>query len=168
MIRALERRAWLSLDYTVESVYCEVIELATHATYGFEDANTAAWIQFPAQAKTRVLTLVRSMKVTRDLGATEAIIEIPRYQEFTTDARMLMQGGVRFHQISANELMLFSAIAPNGWTNSSPNLQLLLSQPTLTNRSKTRVVLLAKVSDLHTAIPLLEGQGLAVEHLYDY
>jgi hypothetical protein len=169
LIRTLERRAWLSLDYAVESAYCEAIELATHATYGYEDVNTAAWIEFPAPAKARVLASVRSMKVAKDLGATEAIVEIPRYQEFTADAQQLMRDGVRFHQISGNELILISAIAPSVWTNSSPNLQLLLSQPTLTDPSKTRVVLLGKVSDLHQILfPLLERQQLTIEHLYDY
>jgi hypothetical protein len=79
-----------------------------------------------------------------------------------------MQGGMRFHQISGNELILISAIAPSAWTNSSPNLQLLLSQPTLTDQSKTRAVLLGKVPDLHQVLPLLERQGLTLEHLYDY
>jgi hypothetical protein len=168
LLRTLERRAWLSLDYAVESAYCEVIELATHATYGSEDVNTAAWIEFPAQAKARVLASVRSMKVAKDLGATEAIIEIPRYQEFTAEAQLLIQGGVRFHQISGNELILISATGPSVRTNSSPSLQLLLSQPTLTDQSKTRAVLLGKVSDLHQVLPLLERQGLMIEHLYDY
>jgi hypothetical protein len=130
--------------------------------------NTAAWIEFPETAKARVLASVPSMKVAKDLGATEAIVEIPRYQEFTAEARKLMQDGVRFHQISGNELILISAIAPRVWTNSSPNLQLLLSQPTLTDQSKTRAVLLAKVSDLHEILPLLEQQQLTIEHLYDY
>jgi hypothetical protein len=168
LIRTLERRTWLSLDYAVESVYCEAIELATHATYGFEDVNTAAWIEFPAAAKARVLASVPSMKVAKDLGATEAIVEIPRYQKFTADAQQLVRDGVRFHQISGNELILISAIAPRGWTNSSPNLQLLLSQPTLTDPAKTRAVLLGRVSDLHQILPLLEQQQLTIEHLYDY
>src|SRR5580698_6382436 len=48
LVRTLERRAWLTLDYSVEAVYCELIELATHATYGFEDTTTVAWVEFPA------------------------------------------------------------------------------------------------------------------------
>jgi hypothetical protein len=168
LLRTLERRAWLSLDYAVEAAYCEIIELATHLTYGFEDINTAAWIEFPADAKDHILASVKSMKAIKDLGPTEAIVEIPRYQEFTTDAQTLIQQGVRFRQVSGNELMLISAIAPRDWTNSLPQLQLLASQPILTNRAKTRTVLLGKVPELHQTLHLLEQQGLVVEHLYDY
>jgi len=167
-LRTVERRAWLSLDYAVESAYCGVIELATHATYGFEDVRTAAWLEFPAEAKARVLASVPSMKMAKDSAAIEAIVKIPRYQEFTADAQRLIQSGGRFHQVAGNELILISAIAPSGWTISLTNLQLLLSQPILTDRSKSREVLLGKVSDLHEVLPSLERQGLAIEHLYDY
>jgi hypothetical protein len=49
-----------------------------------------------------------------------------------------------------------------------PGLQLLLAQPLLTNSEKTRVVLLCRVAELHSALPLWEADGLVIEHLYDY
>jgi hypothetical protein len=168
LFRTLERRAWLSLDYAVESVYCEAIGLLTHATYGFEDKNTAAWIEFPAGAKAEVLASVHSMNVLRTLGETGAIVEIPRYQEFTIDAQTLIDHGVHFRQIAGNELIVISAIAPVDWTNSSQNLQVLLTQPMLTNPAKVRVVLVAKVPELDQTLPLLKREQLEIEHLYDY
>jgi hypothetical protein len=71
-------------------------------------------------------------------------------------------------QISGNELVVVSAIAPGNWTNTVPNLQLLLAQPMLTDRAKTRVVLLCPVPYLHLVIPLLQSGGLTIEHIYDY
>ena len=59
LVRTLERRAWLTLDYSVEAVYCELIELATHATYGFEDTTTVAWVEFPASDNTLLPDTVR-------------------------------------------------------------------------------------------------------------
>jgi hypothetical protein len=167
-VRAVERRAWLSLDYAVEAAYCEAIEAATHATYGFEDVNTAAWIEFPAERKSAVLGAAAAMKTVKDLGATEAIVEIPRYQEFTADARMLLEQGARFHQIAGNELMVVSVIAPRGWSCAAANVEMLLAQPLLTEEGKTRAVLLARVGELHEVVPWLEQQGVTVEHLYDY
>jgi hypothetical protein len=168
LVRTLERRLWLSLDYAVESLYCELIELATHATYGYEDAKTAAWIKFPRTAKAQVLALVKSMKLAKDLEPTQGFIEIPRYQEFTTDVLTLVNHGVRFPQIAGNELIVISAIAPSRWTISEANVQLLLKQPILTAQGRTRAVLLARVSDLNEVLPSLQRQGLKVEHLYDY
>jgi hypothetical protein len=168
LLRTLERRAWLTLDYSVEAVYCELIELATHATYGFEDTTTQAWVEVPADIKSLVAPFGGRVKIIRDLGGGEAILAIPRYQEFTGTARALVKAGVHFDQIAGNQLIVVSAIAPNGWTNKTPGLQLLLAQPLLTNSSKTRVVLLCRVAELHSTLPLLEADGLVIEHLYDY
>jgi hypothetical protein len=168
LFRTLERRAWLSLDYAVESVYCELIELATHATYGFEDVNTAAWIEYPPEARTTILDSISSVKVVRELGATGAIVEIPRYQEFTLDSQRLIGLGAHFHQIAGNELIVISVIAPAAWSSTSPDVQTLLAQPILTDRETSRVVLLTKVSALDRTLPLLKQRGVEIEHLYDY
>jgi hypothetical protein len=161
LVRTIERRAWLTLDYSVEAVYCELIELATHAIYGFEDTTTAAWVEFPVSGNS-------SVRILRDLGNNQAIVEIPRYQEFTTAALALIHDGVRFRQIAGNDLIVISAIAPSGWKNSVPDLQLLLAQPLLTDPGNTRIVLLCRVPELHNTLPELQHQGLKIEHLYDY
>ncbi len=88
------------------------------------------------------------------------MVEIPRYQEFTSAALGLIHAGVQFRQIASNELIVISAIAPSGWTNSIPNVQLLLAQPLLTDPGNTRIVLLCRVPELHNILPMLEHQGL--------
>jgi len=168
LVRTIERRTWLTLDYSVEAVYCELIELATHATYGFEDTTTAVWVEFPASGNTLVSSPMKSVTIFRDLGNNQAIVEVPRYQEFTTAALNLLHEGVRFRQIAGNELIIISAISPVPWTNSTPSLQLLLAQPLLTVPGNTRNVLLCHVAELHIVVPMLEHQGLRIEHIYDY
>lgn len=168
LLRTLERRFWLSLDYGIESLYCELIELATHATYGYEDVSTAAWVKFAEPDKSRLMGSVKSMKVARELGPTEAVVEIPRYQEFTTDLAMLVDGGVRVSQIAGNELIVVSVISPSGSITRDSNVQLLLHQPILTSGGSTRLVLLVRVSELNEVLHSLESRGLKLEHLYDY
>ncbi len=168
LVRTLERRAWLSLDYSVEAFYCELIELATHATYGFEDTTTVAWVEFPASDNALTSSSIPSVKVLRDLGSRQAMVEIPRYQEFTSAALGLIHDGVHFRQIASNNLIVVSAIAPIRWTNSIPDVQLLLAQPLLTDPGNSRVVLLCRVPELHNTLLMLGRQGLKIEHLYDY
>jgi hypothetical protein len=168
LLRTLERRTWLTVDYSVEAVYCELIELATHATYGFEDTTTQAWVTVPADIQSLVAPFNGRVKIIRDVGGNQAILAIPRYQEFTGTAKALAKAGVQFDQIAGNQLLVLSAIAPSGWTNKASGLQLLLAQPLLTIPGKTRVVLLCRVAELHSALPLLEADGLVIEHLYDY
>jgi hypothetical protein len=165
-LRTLERRAWLTLDYSVEALYCQIIELGTHATYGFEDTTTQAWVDLPSEVNHG--SLGGHFKIVRDPGGGAAIIEVPRYQEFTPTAQMLIKAGVHFRQIAGNQLIVVSAIAPSQWTNHAPDLQVLLVQPLLTNPGKTRAILLIPVPELHTALPRLEADGLVIEHLYDY
>jgi hypothetical protein len=166
LVRTLERRAWLTLDYSAEAFYCELIELATHATYGFEDTTTIAWVEFPDSGNTP--SSIPSVRILRDVGNKQAMVEIPRYQEFTSAALGLIHAGVQFRQIASNELIVISAIAPSGWTNNIPNVQMLLAQPWLTNPGNSRIVLLCRVPELHNILPMLEHQGVKIEHLYDY
>jgi len=168
LLRTIERRAWLTLDYSVEAAYCQLIEVATHATYGFEDKTTAAWIEFPSSDKTFLSSPQAPIRVLRDLGDHQAIVEVPRYQEFTSVAQFLLDNGVHFHQIAGNEILVISAIAPSGWTNHNPNVQALIARPLLTGSGNSRVVLLCRVPELHTTLRILERQGLKIEHLYDY
>ena len=109
-----------------------------------------------------------SVRIFRDLGNNQTTVEIPRYQEFTTAALGLIHDGVRFRQIAGNELIVISAMSPDSWTNVMPNLQLLLAQPLLTGPDNKRNVLLYSVAELNIVLPMLEHQGLKIEHLYDY
>jgi len=106
--------------------------------------------------------------IQRDLGEHQAIVEVSRYQEFTTVALGLIHEGVQFRQIAGNELMVVSVNSPASWTNTAPNLQVLLAQPILSEPGKTRNVLLCRVTELHNVLPMLERQGVTIEHLYDY
>jgi hypothetical protein len=130
--------------------------------------STAAWIKFPEAAKAQLIASVKSIKIARDLGPTEAIIEVPRYQEFTTDVRTLVGHGARFSQFAGNELIVISAIAPSGSITPESSVQMLLKQPILMGQGRTRVVLLVRVSGLNEVLASLERQGLKVEHLYNY
>jgi hypothetical protein len=167
-LRSIERRAWLTLDYTVESFYCELIQLATHATYGYEDTMTSAWLELPLDGGESVLAAVPHVQVKQDLGPEQKIVEIPRYQEFTPSAALLVNHGARFHQMAGNGLIAISAIAPSGWAASVPGTQLLLSQPIRSEPGHTRVLLLCRVTELHTVLPALERNAVRLEHLYDY
>lgn len=146
--------------------YCELIQLGTHATYGYEDTTTSAWIELPAGEA--ILNDVPHLQLKRDLGAGEIIVEVPRYQEFTPSAASLIKKGARFRQISGNGLIAVSVIAPSGWAASLPGTQILLSQPIPSQPGHTRVLLLCRVAELHTVLPALECDAVQLEHLYDY
>src|SRR5262249_25165538 len=81
-----ERKAFLGLDYALESFYCWLIEQATHATYGYESADTYAWIDNASDA---VFSSIPRIRKVKQVGPQSFIVIIPRYQEVTSISSQL-------------------------------------------------------------------------------
>ena len=116
-VRSLERHL-ATLDYSVEALV--QTNRAGNARLWFEDTTTVAWVHFPASDNV-ISSPIPSVRILRDVGNKQAMVEIPRYQEFTSAALGLIHAGVHFRQIASNDLIVISAIAPNGWMSSIPN-----------------------------------------------
>ncbi|WP_419803683.1 hypothetical protein [Terriglobus sp.] len=165
-VRSLERRAWLSLDYGVEAIYCEIIELGTHASYGYEDTETAVWISYEPQQRAAIAK-VPHLRFVAEPSAGSAIVELPRYAEFTPRLRQLVAAGARIRQISGNELISASFLSPAQWQASLPGTQTLIVQPIASQQATKRTLILMPVSQLPTVFAALP-QDVTLEHLYDY
>ena len=172
LLRTFERRVWYTFDYGAEALYCELIELGTHATYGFEDVDTSAWIDYPESNRAAILAADPHLKIVRDLpeqnGSASAIFEIPRYQEFTPAAVALIAAGAHFHQIAGNELISVSVISQGPLEALPGDPQILLAQQIPSDRSRTRTLLLCPVASLDQLLPSVVAQRAIVEHIYDF
>ncbi len=91
LLRKWERKAFLSLDYTIEAFYCWVIEKLTYATYGHEPAETYAFIE---GADDSLFAEMPRVKKVSQAGPQSFVVDIPRYQEFTVVASELAERGV--------------------------------------------------------------------------
>ena len=164
-LRKWERKAWLSLDYAVEGVYCGLITFATHAVYGAEPATTYAWIENAPEAIFGKYPKIRKVKET---GHATFIVEMPRYQEFTGEAISLVNENVRFMEIAGNRQVLVTALAPGDWNGTISSSELLFTAEILTNPRQKRLALRTPVSSLHTLLEGLTRSGMPIEHIYDY
>jgi hypothetical protein len=153
--RKWERKAWLSLDYGVEAVYCSLITLASHSVYGVEDDVTYAVVAHPPD--------LPALQKVKALGNDTYIVRLPRYRKFTDAALQLFQAQARFVEIAGNRQIMITAIVPSDWTFQLPAGELLFSSPQLTNGNAKRVVLRVPVADLGEI-----SKQLTIEHLYDY
>src|SRR5262249_59737160 len=90
-VRKWERKAFLTVDYAIEAFYCWLIEAATHATYGYESAETYTWIE---NVSSQTLAEFPRVRVVKSMGADSYLVIIPRYQEFTTTASGLARRDV--------------------------------------------------------------------------
>jgi hypothetical protein len=164
-IRKWERKAWLSLDYGIEAIYCGLIEKSSHAVYGEESAETYVWIDNAADSAFAENPRIRKVK---QIGPQAFIAVIPRYQEFTDTAERLARQGVRFVQIAGNGQVLLTVIVPRDMNATPPATELLFSSQMLTEPTSKRMALRTPVSSLHAVLKDLRERGLAIEHVYDY
>lgn len=165
LARKWERKFYLTADYTFEAFYCWLIEIATHLTYGNEPANTYAWIKGGNET---LLKEVPRAKIVQQAGANNFIVEIPRYQEFTTVATELAGRDMHFVEIAGNSRIILSVIAPEAWRYGGADAQPLFATRILTHPEMQRFVLGCDVTALGAVIETLRAQGVRIEHVYDY
>jgi hypothetical protein len=164
-IRKWERRVFLTADYSLEALYCWMIEKATHASYGHEPADTYAWVDNVDEA---LLPQILHLKLVKRMGPQAVIVDIPRYQEFAAVSSVLAQHGVRFVEIAGNSQITLSVLSPPAWHYQGALAQQLFSLPILTSPGLQRTVLRCDVSSLGQVLNALHADGVVVEHVYDY
>jgi hypothetical protein len=164
-VRKWERRAFLSVDYSIESFYCWLIEKASHASYGIESADTYAWIENAPQSIFAENPRIRKVK---EVGSGAYIVIIPRYQEFTTVAAWLANRDVHFVEIAGNDEILVTAIAPRNWASALTAGEVAFSTELATAPESKRVAIATPVTGLHKVMNELKNGGIRIEHVYDY
>jgi len=160
LLRKWERKAWLSLDYAIEGLYCGLIEIASHAVYGVEEDVTYAWIN---NAPDPVISGVPAVRKVKSLGTDSWIIRMPRYQKFTNAAEQLLRGQARFVEIAGNRQIMVTAVVPRGWSFPLPAGEILFSSKVLTDARSKRVALRFPVESLGWIV-----DTFPIEHIYDY
>jgi len=164
-IRKWERKGFLTVDYTFEAFYCWLIQGATHLTYGEEPADTYAWID---NADSTLLQQLPRVKIVKQSGPQAFIVDLPRYQEFTTVASGFAERDIRFVEIAGNSRITSSVLAPQSWRYDRSDAQQLFSAPILTRAEWKRTVLGCDVAALSSVIKTLRLEGVGIEHIYDY
>jgi hypothetical protein len=162
-LRKFERKGILTVDYGLQAVYSEILQLASHLTYGIESAETYAVIDGASESLLREFPHVRKVN---EIGRGAYLVSIPRYEEFTEIAVKLARKGIHFDQIAGNSVIVVSAVAQN-WRYNTPEERLLFAEKFLT-RDVQRVVIECRVNDLHEVLNDIASRGFLVEHVYDY
>jgi hypothetical protein len=163
MIRKIERRIALTLEYGAKALYAKAIGyLAGYApadlkiksvVAGLEDADIAA--------DSRIVKL-------RDLGGGLSLIETPRYDAFSDIARGLGTRGRSFTEIAGAHRILTTIVARNDAPLDFGSARAIFSLPIQSNPGWRRIGLDSRVADLAQQIGKVEAQGAIFEHAYDY
>ena len=160
LLRKLERKGWLSLDYGIEAIYCGLITLASHAVYGVEDDVT--WV-LTGNGGPDSLAGIPDVTIVRGPGPDAVIVRMPRYQKFTDVATRVLGRGIRFREIAGNRQIVVSAVVPAEWSGDLKAGEVLFWSPILTNAALKRVAIRVSVFELQSV-----AAALPIEHIYDY
>jgi hypothetical protein len=162
-LRKMERKVFLTSQYGVEAGYAFVIRAASHAVFGPPDEKVHLWVE---NASDDVFSIEGVEKV-RDLGNGSYVIAVPHWQGFTDAVPVLVRHGARVLDVTGNQVIAMTVLAPRGWNATLDHGEALWTQDVLTG-NQTRVVVKAQVRDLHELIPELDAKGARIEHLFDY
>ncbi|GAB4039539.1 hypothetical protein [Spirosoma gilvum] len=164
-IRKCERKYMLLTELLVKAGYGYLIKLGTKAAYDEALLTTAVLVDklpttLPPAAKAKLL---------QTYPDSSALLLLPRYEAFHPAVSALVQQGVTFREIAGNKsALLITLLAPESWQPTSPDLQLVFTQPITTKPGLKRVALVTTVDRLHKTIRYVQEQGVKIEHVYDY
>ena len=163
-LRKLERRYALTTEYLVKGVYGKIIEKATHTAYE-KPILTTSVVVAPWPACERLPPDIALLSQPRP---EEALLSLPRYQDFMAPAMALAKCGADFKEIAGNRsVILVSALGPLGQAPPA-NTEVMIRQPIITQPGKEREVLVIPVTNLASVLRGLSAQGLTLEHIFDY
>jgi hypothetical protein len=164
LFRKLERRYALTTEYLVKAVYGKIIEKATHSAYE-KPILTTSVIVGPWPACERPPPDAALISQAKE---DEALLSLPRYQDFMAPAMALANCGAEFKEIAGNRsVILVSALGPLGQAQPS-DTEVMIRQPIITQPGKEREVLVIPVAKLASVLRGLRAQGLTLEHIFDY
>ena len=166
-IRKWERKFILSVDYGLEAIYAEILEKASHLTYGVESADTYTWIEHAPESLFHEFPHIKNVK---QLAPQSFVVIIPRYQEFTDLAPKLAERDVHFVQIAGNDEIMLTVVVPKNWNYDFPagEANLLFTQKVLTQPGVKRIALECPVPSLNAVLHHFICDGIKIEHIYDY
>ena len=166
-IRKWERKFILSVDYGIEAIYAEAMQVASHLTYGVESGDTYTWLN---NATDSVFQEYPRVKIVEETARQSYVIIIPRYQEFTDLAVKLANRDVHFVQIAGNDEIMLTVVAPKTWNYDLPanEATLLFTENFLTEPQLRRFALECPVRSLHSVLTRLAARSVKIEHIYDY
>jgi hypothetical protein len=134
------------------------------AAYGEIASHVHLWIR----ATEAQLPPVDGLEVVEDLGAGSLLIKIPRYEPVTRALIQFASHGVEIVEIAGSETILVQVVAPLKWERARLWGDVLMAWPILTAPDTQRIALEIAVRRLHEVLPVLEEEGVLVEHVYDF
>lgn len=165
LLRQVERRFALSLEWGVKALYATLIEKASDAALGESDLtlrSVISGIDADAAANIAKTTTIQKLEDGR------LVIETPRYRAFTRILDHIARNGGEIVEIAGNREIFVTAIAASPVTDAPPQMREILRLPLQGRGHAQRLGLAVTMDQLATLFRTADNLGLQIEHVYDY
>ncbi len=160
-LRKFERKAALTLEYTIKGLYGKGIKMATETIFDPAEIEVfAITSSLPAD----IVANEPRIKILNTFADGSQLVSLPRYKDFNEVVPVLLRNGVMFKELAGNDELFITAQVKEIPTN----YDVLFSMPVLIKEDTKRIGIRVSVVELHTLINLLEAQGALIEHIFDY
>jgi hypothetical protein len=165
-VRKWERRYALTSEWLAKAAYAWAIGQGSQAAYGAEETTTAVVLDRLPEGIEAELPRLRVLLRYPD---GQALVTLPRYDDFKDHAAVVARRGATFVEIAGNRgPILVTALVPSGWTPPVAGASALFTQPILTRPGRQRTAVTVPVGALSELLRVLERDGHTLEHVYDY
>jgi len=162
--RHWERRVALSLEYGVKAGYAQLIGWASGSALGADETRMRLVVRGDRAA---VEAAGEELTVVAESGDT-LVIEVPRYERFTTFARKLAASGAEIVEIAGNDDVFVTFQATQAGQASLPHGLRLVDMRLGDRPGWRRIGVTVKADELLLAIRALAPGEAELEHVYDY
>ncbi len=162
MIRKVERKLILSLEYSFKALYSGLIQTGSHLTYGSADDRVYALATNVPQH------LQKNVKQIKIINAHESIVSLPSEQPFTETVTKMTRSGMQFKNIAGNNEILVTAVTPKQWRFNNKYGQLIFTVNILTQPTLHRIAIRVHSKSLLSTLRYLQDSNVKIEHVYAY
>ena len=165
IIRKVERKFILSLEYSIKALYSSIIQAASRLTYGESDPSVYALANHVPHQLYKQHENIRRIKT---ISAREDIVSLPSEQPFTDAVTKIMNTGIWFNDIAGNNEILVTVVTPKNWVFNNKNGQLLFTMNILTQPGLHRIAIRVSTRLLLTTLQYFQRNNVKIEHVYAY
>jgi hypothetical protein len=161
-LRKMERTLFFTFEFTFKAGYAKLIEWGAKASY--EEPVTDIYL---------VISGIDSLQAYPDLKiiheqADKKIISIKRWGAFTKTISAIADEEINIIEIGGNDEILISVLVRKGSKNVFPDDNLLYESTVVSRSDLKRKVYLLPVRRLLSFVKEAKGDGVEIEHVFDY
>jgi len=163
-LRKWERKYALTTEYAVKAGYGWLIEKATRTAYETPIESTSVLVdRWPVCTQTPA-----GVSVVDNVSEGQVLLALPRYEGFGAPAVALARCGAEFQEIAGNRSVIVVSVQGTQGAAAPAAARIMLRQRIITRPGRERLVLIVPVRGLAAALNGFAGDGMTLEHIFDY